>query len=165
MIKNIYKNVFIRFYVFTLLHLLVAAYKGVFRTWSNICHGAFFAKIINGFKLLSIFTKKATSKMFDWVENRLLASCQPFEILSSLFFPSLQIKPRKYSAGKLVWHLFWKGKRSRWDSKQSEYLCRSSRLKGSLKKMLWEILQNSQENICAGISFLIKLDSVNRQLY
>ena len=30
---------------------------------------SFFAKIINGFKLLTIFEKKAPSQMFDWVEN------------------------------------------------------------------------------------------------
>ena len=31
------------------------------------------AKILNGFKLLTIFTKEAPSQMFDWVEKRLLA--------------------------------------------------------------------------------------------
>ena len=36
--------------------------------------------------------------------------------------------------------------------------------KGVLKKVLWKISQNSQENICAGISFLIKLNSVDLQL-
>ena len=50
-----------------LLHLLVAAYRGVFRTWSNIYKRAFFAKILNSFKLLTM------SQMFDWVENRGLA--------------------------------------------------------------------------------------------
>ena len=44
------------------------------------------------------------------------------------------------------------------DSKKNECLCGSSRPKGSLKKALWEILQNSQENICAGVSFLIKFE-------
>ena len=34
-------------------------------------------------------------------------------------------------------------------------LCRSSHAKGFLKKMLWEISQNSQDDICAGISFLV----------
>ena len=53
--------------------LLVAAYRGVFRTWSNINNGAFFTKIFNSFKLFTIFGRKAPSKMFDWVENRLLA--------------------------------------------------------------------------------------------
>ena len=42
-------------------------------------------------------------------------------------------------------HRFWKNQRSWWDSKQNKCLCRSSRLK------------DSQKNICAGISFLIKL--------
>ena len=69
--------------------------------------------------------------------------------------PSLQIKPKKYSARKYVWHRFWIGKKARRDSKHNECLCWSSRPKRSLKKMLWEISQNSQENICAGISFLV----------
>ena len=33
----------------------------------------FIAKIPNGFKLLTIFTRKAPSQVFDWVQNRLLA--------------------------------------------------------------------------------------------
>ena len=61
------------FEFFTLLHLLVAAYRGVFRTLSNIYNGAFFVKILNGFKLLTIFEKNAPLQMFDWVENKSLA--------------------------------------------------------------------------------------------
>ena len=45
-----------------------------------------------------------------------------------------------------MWHRFWKGTSSCWESKQNECLCRSSRPKGSLRKMLWEILHNSQIN-------------------
>ena len=52
-----------------------------------------------------------------------------------------------------MWHSFWKDKRSWKDCKQSECLCRSSCPKGSLNKVFWEILQNSQENICTGIHF------------
>ena len=51
----------------------MAAYRGVFRTWSNICNGAFFTKILKGFKLLTIFVRKAPSHMFDWFENKLQA--------------------------------------------------------------------------------------------
>ena len=58
--------------VFTLLNLLVATYRDVFRTWSNIYNGAFSAKMFNGFKLLTIFVKKAPSQMFDWVKSKLL---------------------------------------------------------------------------------------------
>ena len=47
--KSSSKNVFFRFYSFTLPHLLVASYRGVFRTLSNIYNQAFFAKILNGF--------------------------------------------------------------------------------------------------------------------
>ena len=79
--------------------------------------------------------------------------------------PSLQIKPRKYLAGIYVWHRFWKGTRSCFDSKQNECLCSSSRANGFLKKVLWEISHNSQKNICAGISFLLKLNSVDPQLH
>ena len=61
---------------------------------------------------------------------------------------SLQIKPRKCSAGKYVWHSFWKGERC---------LCRSNHPKRSLKKVIWEISQNSQENICVGIFFSNKV--------
>ena len=46
--------------------------------------------------------------------------------------------------------IFEKNKISWWDSKQNECLCRSSRPRRSLKKALWKISQNSQENICAG---------------
>ena len=53
--------------------LLVPAYRSVFRTWSNINNGVFFAKIFNSFKLFTIFGGKAQFKMSDWVENRLLA--------------------------------------------------------------------------------------------
>ena len=58
-----------------------------------------------------------------------------------------------------MWHRFWKNKRSCWDSKQNECLRRSSRPKGSLKIVLLEISQNSQE-IYARISFFIKLLSL-----
>ena len=66
----------IKFQFFTLLYLLVAAYRGAFRTWSNIYKGAFFAKILNSFKLLIKLEKKldwVEKKMFDWVENKRLA--------------------------------------------------------------------------------------------
>ena len=131
----------------------MAGYRGVFRTWSNIYNGAFLQKYLTGFKLFTIFTRKAPSQKFYWVENRL----RVWNIELTLF-PSLQIKPRKYSAGKYVWHRLWKDNRSWWESKQNQGLCRSRRPKGSLKKVLWEISQNSQENIGAGISFLIKLN-------
>ena len=58
--------------VFTLLHLLVVAYRGVFRAWSNTYNGAFFSKILNSFKLLTILAEKAPSQIFDWVGNSLL---------------------------------------------------------------------------------------------
>ena len=51
----------------------MAAYRGVFRTWSNITMEIFFAKILNSFKLLTVFAKEVSSQMLGWVENRLLA--------------------------------------------------------------------------------------------
>ena len=53
-------------------HLLVAAYRGVFRTSSNIYEGAFFAQILNAFKLLIIFENKAPLQTFDLVVGVLL---------------------------------------------------------------------------------------------
>ena len=44
--------------VFHLIIGLVVAYIGVFRAWSNIYNGAFFAKILNGLTLFTIFAKK-----------------------------------------------------------------------------------------------------------
>ena len=91
--------------------------------------------------------------MFDWVENGSLAKGLKYWVYSS----SKSInKADKMLSRKYVWHRFWKNKSSWWDSKQNECLSRSSRPKGLLKKVLCEILQNSQENICAGISFSIK---------
>ena len=69
--------------------------------------------------------------------------------------PSLQIKPKKYWARKYVWRFFLKRWKVIGDSKHMECLRRSSRPQGSLKKMLREISQNPQENISAGISFLL----------
>ena len=92
--------------------------------------------------------------MFEWTENRLLAKGLKYWAHSC---PSLQIKSRKYSAGKNVWHRLWKSEKSWFASKQNECLWRSGHPKGSLKKVFWEISQNSQENICAGISFFDKV--------
>ena len=46
--------------------------------------------------------------MFYWAENRILAKGLKFELT---LVASLKIKPGKYSAGKYVWHRFWKGDR------------------------------------------------------
>ena len=43
---------------------------------ANITKELFFAKLLNGFKLLTVLTiyaKKCPLQIFDWVENRLLA--------------------------------------------------------------------------------------------
>ena len=74
-----------------------------------------------------------------------------------ILVPNPEIKLRKY-----VWQ---KCRRPWWEGKQDQRLSRSSRLKSSLKKVLREILHNSQENNCAGISFLITLNSVDLQLH
>ena len=43
----------------------------------------FFAEILNGFKPLTIFGKKAPSQIFDWVENRSLAKGLKYWVYSS----------------------------------------------------------------------------------
>ena len=45
----------------------------------------------------------------------------------------------------------------------NEYLCKSSHPKGSFNVI--RNFQNSQESVCAGISFLIKLNFVDLQLH
>ena len=42
---------------------------GVFRIRSDICDGAFLKKIVNGFQLFTILSKKVPSHMFDWTIN------------------------------------------------------------------------------------------------
>ena len=111
----------------------------------------FFAKILNGFQLLTIFAKNLHHRCSTGLKIGFRLRALNTELT---LVPSLQIKPKKYSAGKYMWHHFWKGQRSWWNSKH-ECLCRSSRLMGSLKKVLWEISQNSQENIYAEISLLM----------
>ena len=55
------------------------------------------------------------------------------------FISSLQIKTRKYSAGKYVWHCFWKGKdRGKTVNKRSAY-AGAVVWRGSTKKALQEI--------------------------
>ena len=128
----------------------MAVCRGVCRSWPN--KGAFFAKILNCFKLLIFLQKKIHRRCSTWLEIGFWLRVWNIELT---VVPSLQIKPKKYWARKYVWRCFWKGQRSFSDSKQKECLCRSSRPKSSLKRMLWEILQNSQEKICAGMSFLV----------
>ena len=43
----------------------------------------FFSEILNGFKTLTIFGKKAPSQIFDWVENRSLAKGLKYWVYSS----------------------------------------------------------------------------------
>ena len=52
---------------------LVAAYRGVFRTWWNIYDGDFLRKYLTALSCWP-FLQKAPSQMFEWVENRFLAS-------------------------------------------------------------------------------------------
>ena len=84
---------------YTFQWMLTEAYLETGRTSTT---KLFFGKILNGYKLLTIFAKKAPSQIFHWVENRLVASSQGFKL-------------RKYSAGKYVWHRFWEDEASWWD--------------------------------------------------
>ena len=119
--------------------------------------GAFFAKILNGFKLLTILTtttKKKTLHRKCSTGLKIGFWLRAWNIELTLV-SSLQIKPKKYSPRKYTRHRFWKGERSWWDSKQNECLCWSNGPKSSFKKMLWEISHNSQEKFCVGICFLV----------
>ena len=102
--------------------------------------------------MLTIFAKKLQRRFSTGLKIGFWIRAWNIELT---LVPSLQVNQKKYLDRKYLWHCFWKGERSWWDSKQNEYLWWSSRLKGSLKKMFWEILQNSQENICDWISFLV----------
>ena len=125
----------------------MAAYRGVVITWSNIYNGlelsSYFLSHVNS------FCQKPSS-----IELEISLCLRDLNIELTLS-PSLQIKPKKYSARKHVWHHFWKGERLWWDRKQNESLCRNSHPKGSLKKALWEIWPNSQKILCTGISVLV----------
>ena len=59
--------------------------------------------------------------MFHWVEYRLQAKGLKIELT---LVPSLPIKPRKYSAGKYVWHYFWKHR-----NRRSEVFCKEGVLR------------------------------------
>ena len=50
--------------------------------------------------------------------------------------PRLEIKLRKYPAGKYVWHRFWKDKTSWWGNTKNEWLYKSSRPKGFSRKVI-----------------------------
>ena len=70
------------------------------------------------------------------------------------FVPRLQIKLGKYWAGKYVWHCFRKGERSRWESKQNKWLCKSSRLKGFYKKgVLRNLATFTKKYLCRNLFF------------
>ena len=123
----------------------MAPYRVFFKIRSNIYNDVFFAEILNFIKLLTIFAKRLNSRCLSrlkigfWLRvwNTVLT-----------LVPSLQIRLRKYSAGKFVWHIFWKSERC---------LCRSSRPKVSLKKVLRKISQNSQKKSFLESLFLGKV--------
>ena len=75
--KSSSENVFLRFLFFAFLHFVEAAYRGIFRYWSNIYNVVVFVKIRNNFRLSTIFAKKVSSQMFHWDGNRFgfLAKC------------------------------------------------------------------------------------------
>ena len=80
----------------------------------------FIRKYLGAFKLLTIFAKKASSQMSEWVENRPCVWNIELTLVTSL---------------QIVWHCFWKGKRSGWDSKQNECLWKRVR-------KVWEFLSS-----------------------
>ena len=112
----------------------MAACRAVFRAWPN--KRAFFAKILNGFKMLMFLPKKLHRRCSTWLK---IGFWQRVWNIELTLVPSLQIKPKKYWARKYVWRFFLKRWKVIGDSKHKECLRRSSRPQGSLKKMLWEI--------------------------
>ena len=138
----------------------MAAYIGVLRTWSNIYNEAFLRKYLTALSRYLFWQKKIHGrwstglKIGFWLRVRKLT-----------LVLSLQIKPRNYSAGKYVWHRFRKGESPCWESKQNEWLCRSSRPKCTSKKVLWETSRNSQLRFCTGVSLMINLNSIDLELH
>ena len=125
----------------------MAAYTGVFKTWSNVYNGSYlFSYFLSH---VNYFCKKAPYRCSAGLE---IGFCLRVWNIELTLVPSLQIKPKKNSARKYVWHRFWKGERSSGTVHRMS-VWRRSRPKGSFKKVLQEISQNSQENIFAGISF------------
>ena len=123
------------------------------RIWNLVEHlqWSFFSKILNSFKLLTIFAKKLHRRCSTELKKGFWLRVWNAELT---LVSSLQIKPRKYSSGKYVWHHFWKDERSCWERKQNDCLCRSSGPKCSLKKDLWEISQNLQKkHLCWNLFF------------
>ena len=139
--------------VFRFTTPLVPAYRDVFRTWSNIYNGTLFTKILDSFKLFTIFVKKLYRSCLTGLKIGFWPKVWNIEFS---LVPSLEVKQRKYSAGKYVWHRIWKGERSWWNRKQSECLSRSSRPKGSLEK---GVMKNFEEFTKKWLSFMIKLNS------
>ena len=138
------EDVFIKTNIFVLSIRL----QGVFRTFSKDLQGVLQKRLEDTFKTFSrplqnVFRCLTGLKVGVWLR------VWNIELLSWKICLTSFLKKQKFVV----------------DSKQSECLCGSSRLKGSLKKVLWEIFQNSQENICTEISFLIKLNSVGLQLH
>ena len=77
-------------------YIRCVVFKGVFNTHLNIHDGAFFAKAVNGFWPLIIFSRKsALSYMFDWVLNRPMVLTDSHSI--SLILKLLRQKKFVYS--------------------------------------------------------------------
>ena len=54
-------------------YLDIIAKRCILATQLKVYDEAFFAKIVNDFQPLTTFAKKASSQMFEWVQNRLCA--------------------------------------------------------------------------------------------
>ena len=101
----------------------------------------------------TVFAEKASSQIFDWVENRLQGKGLKYGA-HSCSQPSTYTE--KILSRKMCDIVF--------ENTKGIHAEASNHPKGSLKMVLREISQNLQENICAKISFLIKLNSVDLQL-
>ena len=115
--------------------------RGIFRIWSNIYNGAFCENTL-WLSAVNYFCKKKLHcrcssglKTGFWLR---------IWNIGLTVVPGLQIMLRKYQAGKYVWHRFWKGKSSWWESKHRKCFMQKQPSKaGYLKKVSREISQNS----------------------
>ena len=84
--------------------------------------------------------------------------------MSSLFIPVYELSRKNNQSENKCDIVFEKVKGCGGKVNRTNLYAEAVFKKSVLKKVLWKISQNSQENICAGISFLIKLNSVDLQL-
>ena len=127
----------------------MAAYTGVFKTWSNFYNGSYlFSYFLSH---INYFCKKAPYRCSAGFE---IGFCIRVWNIELTLVPSLQIKPKKYSARKHVWHRFWKGERSWWDSTQNECLEKKPSERLFQKGVTRNFAKFTRKHLCRNLFFL-----------